>query len=121
MSGFEEFVDQFARIATQGCYILTDHAVASSSNGMVGKMAAFIPDAILVGTPTGQPANNWGNPSSYNTLNNKVHFRVSNEFWMFAESAEDDAIMPDVLLYQTLEDYKQGIDTVLEYVRNANS
>ena len=120
MSGFEEFVDQFAGIQTQGCYILTDHAVASSSNGMVGKMAAFIPDAILVGTPTGQPANNWGNPSSYNTLNNKVHFRVSKEFWMFAESAEDDAIMPDVLLYQTLEDYKQGIDTVMEYVRNAN-
>lgn len=120
MSGFEEFVDQFAGIQTQGCYILTDHAVASSSNGMVGKMAAFIPDAILVGTPTGQPANNWGNPSSYNTLNNKVHFRVSKEFWMFAESDEDDAIMPDITVYQTLEDYKQGIDTVLEYVRNAD-
>lgn len=116
MSGFEDFAARLGSVETDGIYILIDHGVFSSGNGMAGKLACTVPSAVFVGSPTGQPACVWGNSRYYTLPCSLIQFRLSTSYWMFAQTLEGDALMPDLTVYQTLEDHKQGIDTVLEAV-----
>lgn len=120
MSGFEDFVTALQKMPQHQIYILIDHAVGSSAVGIAAKMSGVLTNAVLVGTPAGQPVNMWGNSKLYTMPNNDISFVVSKEYWMFAETAEDVSLMPDITVYMKLKDYKQGVDTVLEYIMAIN-
>lgn len=120
MSGFFKFLNRLNEIDTNGVYVIIDHGAFSSCIGMIAQFQNKCPDIQLLGTPTGQPVNQWGNLKYYDAPNGKLRFSISKEFWMFAESSESNAIMPDILIYQTLTDYMQGVDTVLEYIKTEN-
>lgn len=115
MSGFEDFTNRLKSTETSGTYILIDHGVFSSGNAMAGRLSMALTDALLVGTPTGQPGYTWGKPRYYNLLYSPLQYRLSTELWIVSDSGEE-AIMPDITVYQTLEDYRSGVDTVLAYV-----
>lgn len=117
MSGFENFVTSLQKMTQHQIYILIDDAVGSSAVGIAAKLSGTLTNVVLVGTPAAQPVNMWGNPKLYTMPNNDISFLVSKEYWMFAETAEDVSLMPDITVHMTLEDYKQGVDTVLEYVK----
>ena len=117
MSGFEDFVAALAKLTQHEVYILIDNGVFSSGLGMAAKLSETLPNAVMVGTPAGQPINMWGNPKYYTMPNSQLRFRVSEQYWKFAETMEADALVPNIIIYQTLEDQKNGVDTVLEYVK----
>ena len=74
--------------------------------------------ARIVGTPGGQPANFWGGVQGFYLPNSGLYFQRPSTFCNNIPGDENDALMPDIIIYQTIEDYRNGIDTVLEAVKN---
>lgn len=79
-----------------------------------------------MGLPVGESVNTFG-PSSGSTgigfggsfhvlPNNGCNFVVSDRFYVSWPGYEGEALMPDIEVRPTIEDYKQGIDTILEAV-----
>jgi hypothetical protein len=73
-------------------------------------------NVTFVGSPGGQPANFYAGVHDYTTPNLKISFRMSDTWWVNDRQDTDPALMPDVVVHQTLEDFKLGIDTVMEYI-----
>lgn len=46
------------------------------------------------------------------------NYGFSKYFGYFWPGNEDDALTPDITVYQTLEDYQKGIDSVINYIVN---
>ena len=71
----------------------------------------------LVGTPAGEPSNATFQTSQYRLPNRKLIFLMSalKQFYTWP-GYDEDALMPDILIGQSLEDYRYGIDSVLKYV-----
>ncbi len=72
---------------------------------------------VLVGTPTGQPPNETFETRRFTSPNQKLIFNVSNlkQFYLWP-GYDEVALMPDILIGQSLEDYKNGIDSMLRHV-----
>ena len=75
-----------------------------------------IETAILVGEPAGQAPNVYGDPKTIYLPNSKQFVQMASRYIEAAPEYAYDALLPDITIYQTLEDYKNGIDTVLEAV-----
>ena len=73
---------------------------------------------MLVGAPAGEPANGMFFESvPFSTPNKNLKPYISSHALLNNWPGNDDpALMPDVTVYQTLEDYKNGVDTVLKYI-----
>ena len=101
-------------------YVLLD----ASSNGTAILLSSCLqqrsPNTVLVGTPGGQPANFFTSYQSYTMPNSNHAFFMSDFFYYGDENDTDDALMPDIALYQTPEDFAAGIDTVLEAILSGN-
>lgn len=103
---------------TNGVYILVDELSCSASVIMSSQIKNSVNDVVIVGAPAGQPPN-FFTGQVYETLPNYgLGFQISAYYALTWQNYEYDALMPDIAVYQTLEDYMQGIDTVLEAVRN---
>lgn len=104
----------------QKSYVLLD----ASSNGAAILLSSCLrqrsDNTVLVGTPGGQPANFFTSYQSYNMPNSNHAFSMSDFFWIADENDTNDALMPDIALYQTAEDFAAGIDTVLEAILSGN-
>lgn len=48
--------------------------------------------------------------------NSKTDVSIATHYLVFAPDYEYETVTPDIIIYHTLEDYKNGIDTVLEEV-----
>ena len=97
-------------------YILIDSGSFSAGVGMPWRLSVAIPGAQLIGSPSGQGPNHFSNPVTatlpnhgYPILSATIHHRNT-------DGPSENAIQPDVTVYQTLEDYRECKDTVLEYV-----
>ena len=73
----------------------------------------------LVGTPAGEPPNETFQTSQFTSPNHKLIFLMSilKQFYTWP-GYDEDALMPDILIGQSVEDYRNGIDSVLKYVLN---
>lgn len=101
---------------TDGIYILLDELSCSASVIMSCLIKQGVDDAVIVGTPAGQPPD-FFTGQAYETLpNSGLGFQISACYAVTWKDYEYDALMPDVTVYQTLEDYQLGVDTVLKYV-----
>lgn len=119
MSGYSDFAKRLPKVKTDGVYFLADYGTGTS--GWIINEAARNMEVQVIGTLTGCPENIWGNANRYEAPNGKIEFSVPTCYRRYVEAMENIGVMPDITVYQTLDDYKQGIDTVLEYVLNLKS
>ena len=117
----EDLIELLSKTAAEQIYVLIDSASYSEAILLPVDLRQNLPNAILVGTPGGQSPNFFASSWSHNLPNSGHLFSASVAYSLGWPDYEYETLMPDITVYQTLEDYKQGIDTVLEYVRNANS
>ena len=98
-------------------YVLIDGGTCSASVDKSVALRRFAKNAVLVGTPAGEPANGWF-PGGYITVPNEhITVTLSPHTCNYAWPGNDDPVlMPDIIVYQTLDDYKNGIDSVLKYL-----
>lgn len=105
-----------SQLEVKESYVLLD----SSSNGAAILLSSCLrqrsPDTVLVGTPGGQPANIFASYRTYDMPNSDQEFSMSDFYWISDENDTNDALMPDIVLNQTVEDFKEGNDTVLEAI-----
>lgn len=114
----ENFVPILNQCPTNGIYVLINEGTASAAVITAQLLSDSVPGIELVGSPAAQPANMFALVSQEpETLPNcGFSFYVSKKYTRTAPDSQDPTLLPDIPVYQTLEDYRNGIDTILEYV-----
>lgn len=108
------------QLKEQKSYVLLDASSNSAAILLSSCLRQRSANTVLVGTPGGQPANFFTSFKSYNMPNSDHGFSMSDFFWYSDENDTNEALMPDIELYQTAEDFAAGIDTVLETILSGN-
>lgn len=118
-----DFVRALERIETlEDAYILINGGSYSNSVINAALLRRFCEKltsvkAVLVGTPAGEPANGGFCGSAIDLPNSGIRITLSGGYcWNAWPGNEDDALMPDITIYQTYEDYMDGVDTVLKTI-----
>ena len=104
-------------LETQKSYVLFDGSSYSSAIWLPSNLMQMTENTLFVGSPGGQGANFFASVYDYQMPNLGYGFRMSDNLWVTNPEDEGDALMPDVVLHQTLEDWIAGKDTVLEAIR----
>ena len=124
--GGQFFIDEFNSLTTainqaktNGVYILINSGSCSAGNLIPYRLAQSIEGAQLVGSPTGQYVNGFGDPIYYTMPHHGYEFAVSSVHYKTVSNPTEDALYPDIWIEQTMEDYKNGIDTVFQYALDA--
>ena len=117
--GFDGFLASLKRAQTDGVYILIDSGTILAPLGMTVSMKTELDNAVVIGEPAGQSPNMllYTNYFKFRHFDD-AHFLVSDKYYIGLDGYDDITYMPDILVYQTFDDYKQGIDTVLEAVKS---
>ncbi len=97
-------------------YVLFRSDSYSSAIHLAGNLMQLTENTVFVGSPGGQPANFFGAVYDYTTPNYGFTFRMSDCYTVTNENDTNEALMPDVVIYQTVEDSRLGIDTVMQYI-----
>lgn len=117
--GIGGFIASLKLVDISGLYVLIDQGVFSSAAAITAMLKLDIEGTVTVGTPAGQSANLFGPANSFKFPNHKdLGFDMSDRQFVWWEGYEEYTIMPDITVYQTLDDYKNGVDTVLEAVKS---
>lgn len=118
--GFNLLFEELSRMSCDAFYILIDGGSYSMSTIFAGELVARRGDVILAGTPAGEAPGFFAGIFSedYVLPNCGVEFTVPTQYYQPFPANEENIILPDLLIYPTLSDYQNGIDTVLEYVLN---
>lgn len=115
-SAMATFIRSIDRTQTDGIYCLIDGGSFSAGVMIPYSFSKNIEGLVLVGSPTGQAVNHTTTGMEFHTPNYGLYFAVSDSFIYTDPENTDDALYPDITVYQTWEDYQNNIDTVLEYV-----
>ena len=116
ISRFKSFASRVNDIETDGVYILIDSLSQHHAPATAYRLKQWIAGSILVGSPTGHPINRFVSSGWDSLPNSKLFFSINEKYAYLDEGLGNAVLQPDVLVQQTLADYKNGIDTVLEYV-----
>lgn len=100
----------------QQVYILINGGSCSAAVIFPCMAQAAVENVVIVGTPAGQPPNFFANAQVYTLRKHDVSFTISTNYTECVADFSGSALMPDVIIYQKLDDYMNGVDTVLEYV-----
>lgn len=103
--------------ADRQIYVLIDSASTSGAVEAPAIVCQAVDGITLVGTPTAQSPQFFASAMNAATPNYKLNFSISKMHFNCWEGFEGDALMPDITIRQTLEDYMNGVDTVLEFVK----
>ena len=109
----KSFAGRVNRCGNDGVYILVDSTTHSTAVWMAYYLSQNIEGARLVGSATGTGVNILGGSNRDSTPNSGTAFWVQPRYFQ-ADPQAGTALMPDIPVYQTLEDYKNGLDTVYE-------
>ena len=71
-------------------------------------------NGILIGEPTGQKPNAFGEVKSFHLPNSRIEVHHSTKYWTRIKGSDPDALYPDVPVEMTFHQYTQGIDPVLQ-------
>lgn len=113
----QELTDFLADPITGTKYILINEACFSAAVSIPYRLREESGNAYIVGSPAAQGPNTpYHNNQLYTMKNHGLDFYYSMGFVQLAPDYEYDTLVPDVLIYQTLDDYIRGYDTVLEAV-----
>lgn len=123
-SGYD-FHDEFSSFAkrvnqreTNGVYILINGVTYDAGADAAYRLSREIDGAKLVGTPAGSGVNYLTSTVNYTLPNSGLKFYLNTKLRMDYPEYTANTLTPDVVIYQTLEDYKNGIDTVFEAAVN---
>ena len=119
VSGYHEAVSVLDRMKLETIYVLIDGSSFSQTVFFATYLKQELENVVLVGTPAAQSPNFFGTIESYNMPNTQTRFVLATEWWMGWEGYEHDALMPDIIVEQKMQDYKDGRDAVLAYVLDA--
>ena len=114
--GFPELFTVLERMDIGTIYVLMDNCTFSNGVFTAGVMKQRLENVVLVGAPAGQPVIFYGSVEDITTPNEKITFRLPGAWWIIDPEDTDEALMPDIQVLQTLEDYQNGVDTVLQAV-----
>ena len=71
-------------------------------------------NGILIGQPTGQKPNAFGEVKSFYLPHSRTEVHHSTKYWTRIKGSDPDALYPDVPLEMSFHQYTQGIDPVLQ-------
>ena len=71
-------------------------------------------NGVLVGEPTGQKPNAFGEVETFTLPNSRIKVQFSTKYWRRIASADPDALYPDLAVETSIGEYMIGMDTVLE-------
>jgi hypothetical protein len=97
-------------------YVLINSQTYSCAIMIASYLDQYAKNTILVGAPGGQPANFFASNLNYTTPNLAYAFSMSDSWWVNDYEDHDPALMPDVIVYQSLKDLINDTDTVMEYI-----
>lgn len=106
-------------VKTDGVYILIDYHSRYHGPAAAYQLRQQIAGALLVGDSTGGSLNRFVDSADYQMPNSGLLFGVQERYSCVDESFGNRTVQPDILIQQTLEDYKNGIDTVYQYALDA--
>ena len=105
-----------------GKYVLIDGGVCSATVSFAVYLKRYCSGVVLVGTPAGEPPNGTFQTSKFTLPNQKLIFLMSILRQFYTWPGHDEAaLMPDILIGQSLEDYQNGVDSVLRYILREES
>lgn len=117
LDGYDRLIKVLNGDNIKSVYVLTDDSSASQSLIMTAKIKLEVPSSKIVGVPIGQATTMFG--ATHKVLpNSKIHYNVSGTMYRIYTEETFDVFNPDILIYPTIEDYRLGIDTILESVLN---
>ena len=106
-------------LETDGVYILIDNQTWYHGPAAAYQLRQQIEGALLVGGSTGDSLNRYVAGNSYQMPNSGLLFGVMERYSCVDESFGNGTVQPDIPVQQTLEDYKNGIDTMFQYALDA--
>jgi Peptidase family S41 len=71
-------------------------------------------NATLVGEPTGEKLNSYGEVRQLNLPNSGLHIQYSTQFYRMQKDSDADALYPDIAAPRTLADFLAGRDPALD-------
>jgi hypothetical protein len=74
--------------------------------------------AVLVGTPTGGAVNSYGELGIGSLPNMPVLFSYSTKYFELIPDYQGSSLEPDILVEQSFENYRNGIDNEINYILN---
>jgi len=98
-------------------YILIDEGAYSSGVILPYVLRHRVNNSVLAGTLAGQNPNVCASSKEYTLPNSKYRVLILSNYLELSPNYEYKSLQPEITIYQTLEDYKQGIDTVLETIK----
>ncbi len=117
----KSFASQVNTFETAGTYILIDSLTHYHGPDTAYRLKHWIDGAVLVGNPTGISLNMFGYSGEYKLTYSENFFGVMEKYFCADADLGNSVLQPDVLVQQTLEDYKNGIDTVFQYALDAEN
>ncbi|MGL4346324.1 MAG: S41 family peptidase [Cellulosilyticaceae bacterium] len=99
-------------------YILVDENTFSSAN-WIGVIFQDSQLGTVVGTPTGNNPNSYGDVLQFQLPNSQIRYQVSMKRWVRPDrNRMEDTLVPDVLVTPTLQDWIDDKDVVMDEVMN---
>ena len=95
-------------------YVITGNQTFSSGVWITVDLKQEM-NALIIGEPSSNRPNHYGNVSSFELPNSGLKVSYSNNYWDIYE--EVDVLEPDIPVYRDFEDYVNGVDTVLEHIK----
>lgn len=96
-------------------YVLTGNATFSAGVLSAATMK-LLTNALIIGEPTSGSPNTFGRGQDIELPNSGISLRISSNYQEYYPNYDYKTLMPDVLISRTLNDYKKGLDPVLEYI-----
>lgn len=114
LEGFDEFVEALDALDVPEKYVLIDGDSFSAAVMCAAQIELQVEETVLVGSPTAEPAYVHGG-KTYSFWN--MEYFVPRYTRIYIDDGSD-ALYPEVTVFQTIEDYREGVDTVFEYLRS---
>lgn len=113
LDGVLELTLAIEEMELDGIYILIDSQCYSATTYYTLEFDQCLEDAVLIGTPLGQPFGFFAGAGYFPLINGDLAVRISTMYSNRWPDFTGTTFMPDILLYPNWEDYQNGIDTVL--------
>lgn len=77
-------------------------------------------EAIVIGEETSGKPNHFGYVKSFTLPYSNIKVTYSSEFWKLMQK-DTNTITPDIIIENSFNDFKNGIDPIFEYVKNVTN
>lgn len=118
LDGDKELVELLKNENIKNVYVLINSGTASQAVSYASRIDTEIEKAILVGTPAAEGSESLGYSymSFYTMTNHGYSYGVANTWYQHVPEGKYNALYPEIVIYQNLEDYENGVDTVISTI-----